>query len=106
MVALRAATNGASEELLPLPAAHHVSTLVTACREAVSACEALQCLVPVLPLTSAYAKNVHELIYTVGTVETVLHQFIDRELLQALCPRPPFRRPLLSCICLRAPGSS
>lgn len=59
-----------------------VGVLVSACRECVTACESLQRLVPELRLTSPFAKTVHELIYTVGGVEAVLHQFIDRELLQ------------------------
>ena len=59
-----------------------VGVLVSACRECVNACESLQRLVPELQLTSPFAKTVHELIYTVGGVEAVLHQFIDRELLQ------------------------
>ena len=59
-----------------------VGVLVSACRECVNACESLQRLVPELQLTSPFAKTVHELIYTFGGVEAVLHQFIDRELLQ------------------------
>lgn len=62
----------------------HISTLEAACCECVSACESLQRLVPMLPLTSPFAKNVHDLIMTVGTIETALHQFVDRELLEEM----------------------
>ena len=62
----------------------HISTLEAACCECVSACESLQRLVPLLPLTSPFAKNVHDLIVTVGTIETALHQFVDRELLEEM----------------------
>ena len=62
----------------------HISTLEAACCECVSACENLQRLVPLLPLTSPFAKNVHDLIVTVGTIETALHQFVDRELLEEM----------------------
>jgi hypothetical protein len=38
------------------------------------------------------AKHLHELVYTVSTIETLVHQFIDRELLDDAASHPAFRR--------------
>ena len=59
----------------------YIETLVTASHECVRCCELLQQVVLQLPLTSPIAPEAHRMMWTIGNVETALHQFIDRELL-------------------------
>ena len=65
----------------PNPDDLYIETLVTASQECVRCCELLQEVVLGLPLTSPIATCAHRMMWTVGNVETALHQFIDRELL-------------------------
>ena len=63
------------------PDDQYIETLVTASHECVNTCTLLQQVVLALPLTSPFAPDAHKLMWTIGNVETALHQFIDRELL-------------------------
>ena len=63
------------------PDDQYIETLVTASHECVNTCTLLQQVVLAIPLTSPFAPDVHKLMWTIGNVETALHQFIDRELL-------------------------
>lgn len=60
----------------------YIQTLKAASTECVDACDTLKRIIPALPLSSGFAQNVHTIFYVVCNVETVLHHFIDRELLQ------------------------
>ena len=60
----------------------YVQTLLSASTECVDAIASLQRIAPQLQLTSGFAADVHTLFYVLGNLETALHHFVDRELLQ------------------------
>ena len=69
----------------------YTQTLIAAATECVDACATLQRVTPVLPLSSGFARDVHTLFYVVSNVETALHHFIERELLQVRTGDPRSR---------------
>ena len=60
----------------------YLSVLIAAAEECVEACGGLMRISPQLSLSSVFSQDVHALLYLVSNVETTLHQFVDRELLQ------------------------
>ena len=69
----------------------YIQPLIAASTECVEACGTLQRVAPVLPLSSPFARDLHTLFYVVSNVETQLHHFIERELLQVRAGDPRSR---------------
>lgn len=70
----------------------HGELLVQVAHETVAASDAMQHIFPLIPMTSPAARHLHELVYTICTIETLVHQFIDQQLLSAEASPPNFRR--------------